>query len=401
MSDRYSENRHSNRTPDDYGDGYTTNRRSGGKSDNSRYGDCFDGYEDIYSHSSAGTRSARSGRNPEEKSKKKRKGFLAKLLCVILVVVLLLVGVLGIFMFKVINSINYVELDEVYEGHYQDADGVSLASDSKVQNILIFGVDEASNEYGRSDSMMLLSIDKVHSKLKVTSFQRDTFVYVPDPDGDYRTKLTNAYSYGGVGLALKTIEANYGVQIDRYVTVNFDTFKTIVDIMGGVELELTDREILYINCQIAQNKQTEYLDAQAGTVLLNGQQALWHARNRGGDVINGVAFYEGTDWDRTQRQRQLLEAIVDDMHGVSFVKLLQIANGVAPYITTNMSRSELFRLILNSPKYLGYEVVQCSMPSDGTWEYTTNFAGDVIYVNNWPQVQSDLRQFIYEDQDDT
>ncbi len=389
MSDEYRDN--SNFSSDEYLDGYGSYSRRKSSGNESSYGDSFDKYssedeEVIYSHS-----------RDSKRRRRKKKNFFKRVISFALVLLLVLSGVFLAFAWKVINAVNYAELEDVYKEHYQGTDA-DLVSHKDVLNILIFGVDNFSDDYGRSDTMLLLSIDNKHSKLKLTSFQRDTFVYVPDPEGDYHTKLTNAFSYGGVGLAMRTIEANYGVQIDRYATVNFETFKSIVDVLGGVEMELTDREILYINCQIAQNFQTEYLDAQAGKVKLNGQQALWHIRNRGGDVINGVEFYEGTDWDRTQRQRHFMEAVMSQIRKGSVISALKVANSIAPYVTTDLTKGEIVSLLLKAPKLMKYDVEQCSMPSDDNWGYEENFAGSVIYVYDWQSAQNDLCNFIYETQ---
>lgn len=391
MEDRYR-GRYSD-SSDDYGDGFDRHSRrysSDLYEEDSRrvYDDDYD-YEDISSHSKSHRRKA-SGRSYA--GRKKRTRFACVLLCLVLFVA----GVLCLYAYKLISPINYVEVDENPEVSQLNEEG-QLLTDSRVLNILLFGVDGDGSGGSRSDTMMLLSIDNRHKKLKMTSFQRDTFVYVPDPDGSYHTKLTNAYGYGGVGLSIATIEANYGIKIDRYATVNFETFKSIVDILGGVEIELTDREILYINCQIAQNNQTEYLDAQAGPVRLNGQQALWYARNRGGDVINGVAFYEGTDWDRTQRQRKFMEAVIGQVKDASLTEVLSVVNEVGPNITTNLKKTEIVSLVASSLIYLRYDTEQCSMPSEGSWGYEQNFAGDVIYVYDWDTARRDLAQFIYED----
>lgn len=348
---------------------------------------------DISPQEEYGDEYSRSVMRRSPRKKKKRK-FLRRVCCLLLVAALAVFGWAVLTVRKIISLVNYEEIDSKYTGvNYSD----ELMFDDDVFNILLFGVDEDTSEYGRSDSMILLSIDNAHEKVKLTSFQRDTFVYVPDPDGSYNTKLTNAFSYGGVGLAVSTIEENYAVKIDQYATVNFETFKCIVDALGGVEMELTDREILYINCQVAQNNQTDFLDAQAGKVLLNGTQALWHARNRGGDVINGVEFYEGTDWDRTQRQRDFLQAVFSKLRDASVFELASVAKSVAPYITTNMTQKEITSLVTNSVKYLKYDVVQTSAPAEDCWGYEQNFAGDVIYVYDWETAKSELRKFIYED----
>ena len=122
----------------------------------------------------------------------------------------------------------------------------TLIKDPMVLNIMLFGSDERPGEtgYGRSDTMMLLSIDNRNKKLKLTSFMRDTYVNVPEW-GD--TKLTHAYSYGGPALAIETIERNFGIDIDRYAVVYFDTFPGIVDTLGGIEVEMTQTEADVMN----------------------------------------------------------------------------------------------------------------------------------------------------------
>ncbi len=386
MSDEYRDK--SNFGGDEYSDGFSAPSRRRYSGEESYYGDQYserftEPEDSVYSHSRA-----------HKSRRRRKKSVFRRVLSFLIILLLIVTGVFGIFAWRIINAVNYAELDPVYQEHYQDANS-ELVSRKDVFNILIFGVDDVTSDYGRSDTMLLLSMDNKNSKLKLTSFQRDTFVYVPDPQGDYHTKLTNAFSYGGVGLAMRTIEANYGIKIDRYATVNFETFKSIVDVLGGVELELTDREILYINCQIAQNNQTEYLDAQEGKVKLCGQQALWHIRNRGGDVINGVEFYEGTDWDRTQRQRDFVDAIMNRIRKGSLVSSLKVADSIAPYVTTNLTKGELVSLLLKAPKLAKYRVEQCSMPSDGNWGYEENFAGSVIYVYDWQSTKDDLCSFIY------
>lgn len=405
------ENSRCNHPSDDYGDGYYT--YSDKKKKHTEYEDIYSSsqhcdfsqdnqnaeYEDIYSHSASQGDDRRSSKKERKRRRRKKRirRFILRILCVLLIAAFIVCGGGLIFAGRIASKVNFAEIDSKYsrEALLEDG-GESLYSNSKVLNILLLGVDEDTSDYGRSDSMMLLSIDKKHKKLKLTSFQRDTFVYVPDPEGGYRTKLTNAYSWGGVGLAMRTIEYNFGIRIDNYITVNFETFKTIVDILGGVELELTDREILYINCQIAQNNQTEYLDAEAGKVLLNGQQALWHARNRGGDVVNGVEFYEGTDWDRTQRQRNFMQALIRDVKKASPFKLLKIADSVSTYITTDIEKSDLKKLLLSCLIYRYYQVSQISMPSEDSWGYEDNFAGNVIAVYDWDKVQKDIIDFVYE-----
>ena len=277
------------------------------------------------------------------------------------------------------------------EGIELEANSGELLNDPYVLNIMLFGTDRYGDA-GLSDTMILLSIDNRHQKIKMTSFLRDTYVSIP---GYYPHKLNLSYALGSAPLAIQTIEQNYGVQVDRYATVNFATFQEIVDIMGGVEIELTGAEIDYINAQIWENGQPEYLNASPGMVTLSGQQALWYARNRGGTY--GGQTFSGDDWDRTDRQRKFMNAVIDQMKDASLTEIVAIVNEVGPQVTTDLKKTEITMLLKNALTFLNYDVEQCHMPSDGTWSYGWNEAGSVILVNDWYQARLDLATFIYED----
>lgn len=356
-----------------------------------------------------------SGASQKKRKPTKKRGAViaVKVISYVLSSIFLLVGLVIVvgysYYTNTLNKINYKDLDnkvvvtpdknneesedkepEILVLDYERGD---LLSDPYVLNIMLFGADQYGNE-GLSDSMILLSIDNRHEKIKMTSFLRDTYISIP---GHWSSKLNAAYAYGGAELSIATIESNYGIRVDRYAIVNFETFKEIVDIMGGVDIELTQDEIYYINDQITQNGQSEYLpwDTQEGIVHLNGQQALWYSRNRGG-YVNGTE-YSGSDWDRVERQRKFLNAVIDDMSSASLTELVDIVNAVGPNVTTNIKNSELTSLVAGAPNYLKYKVEQVSIPTDGTWGYGFNEAGSVILVNDWDRARYDLAKFIYED----
>lgn len=391
-----------NEDPEDYDDGYVTapKKRRKVEPQPSEYEDIYSDSKgrDIYSHSKS-----KKGEHEPSKEKKGCGKFFLRIIILLLVVCLLLFGAVTILLKSYVSKVNFKDYPDSEFSSSSDSEfdtyaSSELSSDKKVTNIMLFGIDSDGEGSSRSDSMIMLSVDKRHKEVKLTSFQRDTLVYCPDesnPEGTYHTKLTNAFAYGSIPLSLNTIEANFGVEVEKYISVNFETFKTIVDILGGVDIELTDREILYINCQIAQNNQTEYLDAEAGVVRLSGEQALWYARNRGGDIINGVDFTEGTDWDRTERQRKFLEAIFSSLKKAPVTKLMKIAREVTPHLTTNLTEKEIMSLCYGAPFYLRYELKKTSMPSEGTWHYDYNYAGDIIYVDDWQKTREDLGQFIY------
>lgn len=356
-----------------------------------------------------------SSKDVVRKKKKKNNTLTIRIVAGVLAFLFALAGV-GCFVFdRFIVTVggNYEDVDDtndkiqnpVYNAVATNPSGVDstvpegevvyqngeLLSNDYVLNIMLFGADRYGDQ-GLSDTMILLSIDNLHQKIKMTSFLRDTYVSIP---GYYPHKLNLAYALDGAGLSIRTIESNYGIQIDRYATVNFSTFKEIVDILGGVEIYVTDNEIGYINAQIAYNGQSDYLYASEGMVTLSGQQALWYARNRGG-TFNGIT-YGGDDWDRTDRQRKFLEAVINNVKDASLSELIQIVNEVGPNITTNLKKTEIQTLLTSALTYLSYDIEQCSMPSDGTWSYGWNEAGSVILVDDWYTARKTLAQFIYED----
>lgn len=276
---------------------------------------------------------------------------------------------------------------------YTEVPKAPLYADESITNILLIGTD-SNSDWGRSDTLMVLSLDNVHGKIKMTSFLRDTLVTIPGYDPD---KLNAAYAYGGVELCIETMEYNFGVDIDGYAIVNFKTFKDLINAIGGVDVYLTEDEIAYINAQVAQNGQPNYIAEGTGEgyVHLTGGQALWHARNRGGEV-NGEYFY-GTDWDRVDRQQRMFEGIIAELISLSFDEVSAMAYTVLPYVTTNLSAGEIAGHISNAPAYLGYSIERATFP----WDYWTDsyydYAGSVLEITNWNALRQDVARFIYED----
>ncbi len=356
--------------------------------------------------------SSRGGNSPSDntpkgtdnkKSSMNKKTLTIKIISGALALIFVVLGSVCLYGYGTLNSIGFEDLPEVTQStentdptstgdiQFNNESSTNLLNDPYVLNVMLFGTDRYGDA-GLSDTMILLSIDNRNNKIKMTSFLRDTYISIP---GVCSHKLNYAYAVGGAALSIQTIEANYGIQIDRYATVNFTTFKNIVDIMGGVELYVTASEIAYINAQISENGQSDYLYASEGMVTLSGQQALWYARNRGG-YYGGMTF-SGDDWDRTDRQRKFLEAVITNLKDASLSELVQIVNEIGPQVTTNLKKTEIQSLVANAMTYLTYDIEQCSMPCDGSWSYGFNEAGSVILVNDWYTVRHNLATFIYED----
>lgn len=268
-----------------------------------------------------------------------------------------------------------------------------LLNDPMVLNILLFGADKNDGSSQRSDTMIMLSIDNRHKKIKLTSFMRDLWVYIPE---NGYSKLNHAYAYGGPKLAISTIEQNFGVGIDRYAIVDFSSFKTIIDILGGIDIKLSDEEIDYINWQSWKNHQVKTrheLTDKAGLVHLNGRQALWYSRNRG-DVDEG---FSGSDFDRTARQRKVLRTIANDMKKASLGQIVNIVNQIGPLITTNLKKTEITTLVSNSLTYLSYDMVEYRIPSDGNYDAGWHYGMSTLDIPDWAAERKNLAIFVYEE----
>lgn len=349
--------------------------------------------------------------------KRNTKGRVRRTVVLILSLILLLSGSGMVYYYVALDSLNFQELDNTAETtpntgetvSGNTVDSSSLLSDKKVLNVLLFGQDahgtSETDKYGRSDTIILLSLDNRHEKIKLTSFQRDTYVTIPGyGDG----KLNSAFSLGGVKLSIEMIEANFGIHVDKYACVDFASFREIIEVLGGVDMELTLEEIEYINAQIDVNNQLKYTSfieydptKEKQTIHLDGYQALWYARDRGYDSLGGNPEYSfsGDDWDRTARQRNLLTTIVNDLkENASLTDIVEIVNKVGPLVTTNLKKNDITYLVSNVMTYLNYDMVDSSQPVEGTWKYAkTDDLQSVILITDWDKVRFDIAKFIYEE----
>lgn len=357
------------------------------------------------------------GKEGAQPSKRKRKGRARRITVLILSLLLLLGGSGLVYYYNVLDSMNFKELvpsplqPAANTGESTSVSvasgGTTLLSSDNVLNILLFGQDTpaSSENHGRSDTTILLSIDNVNKKLKLTSFQRDTYVSIP---GYNDNKINAAFTLGGEKLSIDTIEANFGVKVDKYATVDFSSFRKVIEAIGGVDIELNLEEIEYINAQIDVNHQTDRTSflqydptKEKQMMHLDGYQALWYARDRGEENLGGNPNYSfsGDDWDRTSRQRNLIETIIKNLReDVSLTELVSLANKVGPLITTNLKKGDITFLVSNMLTYMGYDMEQLSLPTTGNWRYgRTDDGQSVIVIDDWDAVRRDVATFIYED----
>lgn len=237
-------------------------------------------------------------------------------------------------------------------------------SDGDVRHILLIGADYVGDN-GLSDIMVVVSVNDSNHTITCTSLMRDTRVYIPVNDGVY-TKLNSAHQIGGASLLVKTVELNFGIEIDRYIRVGFDESVRVFDSLGGLTVRLDEAEIGFIKKHVPESTLTFDPDEanEDGYVMrhLNGLELRAHARNRstGGRV----------DFNRTRRQREILEAAFEKAKTMNIAQLTSLLTTALPLVTTDISYAEFLGYILASPIYLTYDFQPFRIPPDGCWKYS-------------------------------
>lgn len=305
--------------------------------------------------------------------RKKRGGFFKFIVSVLMIFAILFVGATG-YLTTVFLSADYQKPERGYKSSTSD---MTLTSDPWVKNILLIGVDDKKGgTVSRSDTMILVSIDRKHGQIKMTSFMRDTYVTIP---GHGEDKMNAACVYGGPQLVVETIEYNFGIDIDNYVLVDFNAFKDVIDSLGGVTVQVEQREAEYINRTSKQN--IEYGDK----VTLNGEEALVYVRIR----------YLDSDFYRTQRQRKVISAILSQVKKSNPLDLIDTGKTVLSYVETDMNPVELSLLSEGAVLlYMRYDIIQSRVPFDKNY-YSSTINGSAVLTINKEETSRMLEEFIY------
>lgn len=310
-------------------------------------------------------RKRRKSSPPPRRKRKKNSGANKAKNIFRAVIAVILVAVIGTGCF-VGNAMGKVTYDDKRKNQYVSRS--DLAHSSSVTNILLLGVDARNpkdDTASRSDSMMLISIDKAHNCVKMVSFLRDTWVYIPCIDKKQR--LNAACQYDGYNGVVDTIEYNFGIDIDGYVVADFEMFKVLVDSIGGVEVEVSEKEAKEVTSHKGRYGNVK-LDA--GKYKLTGEQALAYCRIRKID----------TDFMRAYRQRTVMQAILKSVKSANPIKLVSMASKAAPYIETNLSKAKIISSGLKALPCIG-DMAEVRVPFDGTWQYATIGGASVITID--------------------
>lgn len=262
--------------------------------------------------------------------------------------------------------------------------------DADIENILLIGSDRRTmDEEGRSDAMMLLTLDRKHKKIKMTSFLRDLYIKIP---GKYGTRLNSAYAVGGVDLLKQTIEANLGITVDKYIIVDFTAFKTVVNKIGkingkgGIKITVTAAEANYM-CHHEVYGLFPRFEKGKGTYYMNGAEALNYARIRKID----------SDFGRTKRQRKVLTEIIEELKGLNYMDLIGIGYTCLEYVTTDFTKGELVGFATEAADIMNYENNQISIPIKGSYTTQHMSNGNEVLAANLSVNAKILGEFIYDD----
>jgi len=239
------------------------------------------------------------------------------------------------------------------------SDAAAMAKQHKIVNVAVFGVDGRDDVEGdRTDTIMIASADYEHSKIKVTSLMRDTYVYVNDKYG--YDKLNAAYAFGGPTMALQTINQNFDTAITDYVTIDFTAMVSMVNAVRGITIDIkTEDELYWVNQYL--NDVNEKVNSgspqleKTGPQTVDGPQALAYCR---------VRYVGDGDFDRTLRQRTVFEQVLSKALDLSVIDQYKLLMGTLPYVKTSLSTFEIIKYAGNLALMSSKTIEQTRLPTD-------------------------------------
>ncbi len=362
---------------------------------------------------------------PEEEKKKKRKKKALLIILPILSIFLVAVLVVGGFLIQKLGlieidenesttidptqefvekeeeTLDFAEMDDATGNDFREilknwaTNGGDKMSDKNVINILLVGSDASAEmpdrvnitEKGNTDVMMLVSIDKVKETIKLVSFMRDSYTYMDQ--FDRYAKLNAACANGGPAYLVETIENDYKIEIDGYVLVDFDSFRQVIDVLGGVEVDVPQ----YVANHLNKGKHTgdiEYVKS-GENVLLTGEQALAFSRVRYSDADGDVS--------RVARQRQVINALIEKCLDASLSEINEVADVILANVRTNVSQKSILSYAAQavSGGWAKFEITEVTMPTPDTRYGYSSRSTAWIWVVDYPLAAQKLQLELYGD----
>lgn len=316
------------------------------------------------------------------------------LIITLTLLIVALVGT-GMYAYSLLGSIPRTSLTDTKPEDLGISESSPKEKETGVVNILLFGLDrrDVSEKQPRSDSMMIATIDKSNQKLKLTSLMRDMYVSIP---GKRDHKLNSAYAFGGPALAIKTVNSNFNLSIDKYAAVDFFALEQIIDILGGVDIDLKNEEVKFLNSALAELNNLDKTGKKSpnvtngGLQTLDGKQAVAYSR---------IRYVGRDDFERTERQRRVLSQLFDKVSSMNAAKATKLASTILPHVETNMTNTEIISLGTSVLGFKDKKIYQYRIPVDGTFTPETRSKMSVL-VPDLPANNKLLHEFIYESNGD-
>lgn len=344
-------------------------------------------------------------KNRRAKEKKKIKTWIKVILISIIIIIISVMILLGKFIGDKLSLINFKDLDEadleINENLFNEVDNLTQKEYNEVINIVLLGSDskDMNDTYnGNSDAIIIISVNPKYKSIKLISIPRDTAAYIDGVENRY--KINYAFAKGKEQLALKTINKTFDLDLKEYITINISAMYDIINELGGVEVEITEQEMKWIN---------EYIDMfygfsgneiqkvnTYGKVMLTGEQAAAHAKERMAGT--SYASNEHGDYGRTRRQRDVFISMLNKIASKDINEISRIIDLILAQVTTNIDVAKyttmLPQFIANKDAYLN-NITSVMLPSlDYSSEIYEN--GAYLYITDEEKAKKDFAKYMYE-----
>lgn len=331
-------------------------------------------------------------RSDKHKKKKKSNKKGLKIFFIVLgILILLAATTIGSMYFFAKSKLNNIQTENITKDPGKlGIDTNKVSTDSNIRNILLMGIDsrDPKSDPGHSDSLMILTVDKTHNKLKISSIMRDSYVKI---EGNGSQKITNAHQFGGALLSIKTVNQNFNMNIMDYVQVNFFGLEKIIDAVGGVQINVTAAEVPIANQYIDETSGIEHKTpihiTHAGLQNLTGTQAVGYCR---------IRYVGNDDFQRTERQRTVLTAVFKKLATTNITDIPKAADAITPYVQTSLKPDDMMSLATYILTHKMTSLVQTRVPYDGLYKNAVIDGADVLTWDKDANINK-LHQFIFED----
>lgn len=313
---------------------------------------------------------------------------MKKLLKILLIIGCMLIGTLGatsIYIDRLLKTIDTTASIPINEAYISDKIKAQTMF-NPVVNIALFGADhdgapdDNTTSEDRSDAIKVISLNYATRKIKITSLERDLVVWLPGLE--CYDHLNHAYWRGSGNLAVQTINYNFDLDITHYVTFSYDALEKMVDAVNGVNIELTEAEANVLN---AENTTTTKHTMYEGKNHLDGYDAMQYCRIRSID----------SDYGRMERQNNVIKAVIKKIKSpIYFAKLSDICDSVLPYVTTNLSHTDIKKYLM-SMIYLDISHIDTyQIPSGGYKDTASSYIGGYL-LRSYTDMLYELHRNIY------